>query len=315
MRPGRLARDLGDFHRADLLELIGGLAAGLPERLEIFQARARADAGQCHRQQAIRRVQRRLQRRIGAHRQSDEMRLGNLQMIEHRDRVGVEMLVGVAVGRRRHVRGRIAARGIGDAAMAAREVAHLRLPIGVVGREFVHEENGRSAAHLFEIEADIVARDGMRHFGFLLLSRAIKLAGNAVGGNAAALISFRHLTCAEIPRKRFCTATSFLAVVTPRSFTTLECRRSSPAGMGVLVKDLLCVVFSAFRRLLVALALCVASVAASSSPALARSHHGAKPPCACALRRPSCQAALRRTCRRHHVTQSGDYASRAAIAT
>jgi uncharacterized protein (TIGR02594 family) len=34
------------------------------------------------------------------------------------------------------------------------------------------------------------------------------------------------------------------------------------------------VVFSAFRRLLVALALCVASVAASSSPALARSHHG-----------------------------------------
>jgi uncharacterized protein (TIGR02594 family) len=35
------------------------------------------------------------------------------------------------------------------------------------------------------------------------------------------------------------------------------------------------VVFSAFRRLLVALALCVASVAISSSPALARSHHGA----------------------------------------
>jgi len=32
--------------------------------------------------------------------------------------------------------------------------------------------------------------------------------------------------------------------------------------------------FSAFRRLLVALALCVASVALSSSPALARSHHG-----------------------------------------
>ena len=52
--------------------------------------------------------------------------------------------------------------------MAAGEVAHLRLPIGVVGREFVDEENGRSATHLFEIEADIVACDGMRHFGFLL---------------------------------------------------------------------------------------------------------------------------------------------------
>ena len=59
-----------------------------------------------------------------------------------------------------------------DAAVTAREVAHLRFPIGVVGREFVHEENRRSAADLFEIEADIVARDGMRHFGFLLLDRA-----------------------------------------------------------------------------------------------------------------------------------------------
>ena len=93
-------------------------------------------------------------------------------MIEHRDRIGVEVLVGVAVRRGRHVRRRIAARGIGDAAMAAREVAHLRLPIGVVGREFVHEKDRRSAAHLFIIKADIVACDGMRHFGFLLLRRA-----------------------------------------------------------------------------------------------------------------------------------------------
>jgi hypothetical protein len=91
----------------------------------------------------------------------------------------------------------------------------------MVGREFVHEKHRRSAAHLFEIEADIVARDGMRHFGFLLLSRIVlrmissenrsplcanaalrvrimrpKFAGNALGGNEAASISFRHLTCA-----------------------------------------------------------------------------------------------------------------------
>jgi hypothetical protein len=51
--------------------------------------------------------------------------------------------------------------------MPAREVAHLRFPIGVVGRIFVQEDNGRSAAGLFEIEADFVLRDGVGHLKFL----------------------------------------------------------------------------------------------------------------------------------------------------
>ena len=52
--------------------------------------------------------------------------------------------------------------------MAAREVAHLRLPIGVVGRELVQEDDRRSAARLFEIETDIILGDGIGHFGILL---------------------------------------------------------------------------------------------------------------------------------------------------
>ncbi len=51
--------------------------------------------------------------------------------------------------------------------MAAREVAHLRLPIGVVGRKLVQEDDRRSAPGLFEIEADIILGDGIGHFGFL----------------------------------------------------------------------------------------------------------------------------------------------------
>ena len=84
------------------------------------------------------------------------MRLRNFQMIEHRDRVGVEVLVSVAIRRRRHIGGRIAARGVGDAAVAAREVTHLRLPIGVVGRELMQEEDRRARACFLEIQADIV---------------------------------------------------------------------------------------------------------------------------------------------------------------
>ncbi len=55
-------------------------------------------AAERHRQRALRRVEADLQRRIRAHRQADEMRLGDAEMIEHGERVGIEMLVGVDGG-------------------------------------------------------------------------------------------------------------------------------------------------------------------------------------------------------------------------
>src|SRR5438094_7735781 len=81
--------------------------------------------------------------------------------------VGIEMLEGIDGGVRRHVRWRIAARRIGDAAMAAREVAHLRLPVGVVGRELVQEDDRRPASRLFIVKANAILGDGIGHFGFL----------------------------------------------------------------------------------------------------------------------------------------------------
>ena len=163
----RLARRFRHFHRADRLILLAIGLALLAERFEVFQVRARTDAGQRQRQRALRRVEADLQRRIGAHRQPDEMRLGDFQVIEHRERVGVEMLVGVDFLRCGHVGRRVTARGIGDAAVAAREIAHLRLPIGVVGGEFVQEDDRRAGACFLEIEPDIVAGDGIGHCLFL----------------------------------------------------------------------------------------------------------------------------------------------------
>ena len=90
--------------------------------------------------------------------------------------------------------------------MAAREVAHLRLPIGVVGRELVQEDDRRPASRLFEMQTDVILGDGIGHFGFFsifLFSRNFiarpvgKIAVNARGRNAAESIHFRHRMIAE----------------------------------------------------------------------------------------------------------------------
>src|ERR1700712_982682 len=94
------------------------------------------------------------------------MRFWDLEVVEHRDRIAIEMLVAVGVRGRWHIGRRVAACGIGDAAMSAREVAHLRLPIGVVGRKFMQEDDRCSLAGLLEIEPYIVAGDGIGHFEF-----------------------------------------------------------------------------------------------------------------------------------------------------
>src|SRR5882724_3161775 len=75
--------------------------------------------------------------------------------------------------------------------MPAREVTHLRLPIGVVGREFVQEDDRRSLACLLEIKADIVARYGVGHFDVPSSGiRGPKIAVNARGCNEAKSSSF-----------------------------------------------------------------------------------------------------------------------------
>jgi hypothetical protein len=91
------------------------------------------------------------------------MRLVDLEMIEHGDAIAHHMLVGVGIAVGRRVRRRIATRGIGDAAIALAEFAHLLLPAAVIAGEFMHEQNRRALTDLFVIETDFVGCDCVRH--------------------------------------------------------------------------------------------------------------------------------------------------------
>src|SRR6266699_1172498 len=67
---------------------------------------------------------------------------------------------------------------------------HLRLPVGVVGREFMQEDDGCPASCFLEIEADFVAGDGIGHLTFLLIGPVSKIAVNTRGCNEAKSILF-----------------------------------------------------------------------------------------------------------------------------
>ena len=72
-------------------------------------------------------------------------------------------LLGVGIHGRRDVRRRPTARGVGDAAIAAREIAHLRLPAHIVAAELVQEKNSVSRAGLLVVELHTIIGRGQRH--------------------------------------------------------------------------------------------------------------------------------------------------------
>src|SRR5437016_4836933 len=75
-------------------------------------------------------------------------------------RVALELL--------RNVGGRIAARVIRDAAVAAREMAQLRLPAAMITRELVDEHDGCARAGFFIVKPHAVVRGNERaHCGIL----------------------------------------------------------------------------------------------------------------------------------------------------
>src|SRR5450755_3728119 len=100
---------------------------------------------------------------IAAHRQADDVRSVDLEMIEHGDGVAHHVQVAVGVARGRHVGRRITAKGISDAAVALAEFAQLRLPAAVIAGEFVHEQNRRALPYFFVIEPHVVGCGGVRH--------------------------------------------------------------------------------------------------------------------------------------------------------
>src|SRR4029453_4742181 len=91
------------------------------------------------------------------------MRLVDLEMVHDRGDVVGGAVLGVARGSLRHVRRRRAAGTISDAAVALAEVAHLRLPRAVVGRELVDEHDGLAGAGLLVPELHAIVGGGVWH--------------------------------------------------------------------------------------------------------------------------------------------------------
>ena len=98
-----------------------------------------------------------------AHRQADDMRLVDLQRIEHRADVVARAILRIFFLIFRDIGWWIAARVEGDAAVILREVADLLLPRAQVAGKFVHEDNRDPFAGLFVIELHSVVCRQMWH--------------------------------------------------------------------------------------------------------------------------------------------------------
>jgi hypothetical protein len=73
------------------------------------------------------------------------MRLFDLEMIKDRDRVAHDMLETVGGRICRYVGRLVAARRVGDAAVAFAKFTQLRLPAAVIARKFMHKQNNRAS--------------------------------------------------------------------------------------------------------------------------------------------------------------------------
>ena len=81
-----------------------------------------------------------------AHRKPDDMRLVDLELVEHVYRVIDRAPLRIFLDRIRNLRWRIAARIVGDAAVAAGEIADLKLPGAIVAGEFMDEQDRPAGA-------------------------------------------------------------------------------------------------------------------------------------------------------------------------
>jgi hypothetical protein len=98
-----------------------------------------------------------------AHREADDVGLGDAEVVEDGDRVGDRALLRVRRLVDGDVRRRVAAGGVGDAAVPRGKGSHLRLPAAVVAGELVDEQEGKARADAFDVQADSVV--GTRELG------------------------------------------------------------------------------------------------------------------------------------------------------
>src|SRR6185295_3662722 len=134
--------------------------------LELFvlvRMRAVATAGDDERKGAWRVSYAEMQRGEPAHRIADYVRPLDAECIEYGKNVVPRTLLGIALHIRRHIRRRIASGVVGDAAIAAREMAQLRFPRAPVAGELMHEHDRRAGATFLVMQLYAVVGGQKRH--------------------------------------------------------------------------------------------------------------------------------------------------------
>ena len=91
-----------------------------------------------------------------AHREADDMCVPGTGRVKDCDGVVDSTFLGVGRRVRRDVRGWIAARRVGDAAIRTREMTHLGRPAAVIARELVDEQQWEASALFLVVELDAV---------------------------------------------------------------------------------------------------------------------------------------------------------------
>ena len=133
-----------------------GLRGLVVKLLALAGLGAIAAAGDDQRQGALGIGKAEMQGRKPAHRDADDVRLADRQRVEHGADVVAGAVLRIARGVFGHIGRRVAARIVGDAAVAPPEIPHLRLVAAVIVGEFVDEHDRRAGAGLLVIEADAV---------------------------------------------------------------------------------------------------------------------------------------------------------------
>ena len=104
-----------------------------------------------------------MQRRKSAHRQADDMRLVDLQMVQHRPDVIRRARLRIFPNVLRHIGWRITARIVRDRSMPLTEMPHLRLPAAIVAGVFMHEDHRPTGARFFVIQSNPIIRRCVWH--------------------------------------------------------------------------------------------------------------------------------------------------------
>ena len=164
---------VGIDRRGDFDALFGKHLAGLARLLAAFLdqfgigAGAVAAARSRDRNAAFGVMNADMQRGGRAHRVADHMGFVDFQRVHDRDDVVPGDILAVFVAILGDVGRRITALAVGDAAMGAREMPHLRLPRAVVAGIFMHEDDRRPLAvflaRLFVVQTGAIPRGNMRH--------------------------------------------------------------------------------------------------------------------------------------------------------